>query len=126
MVKLILLFCFATITNIYFIVIQPFFTKFERIIIPFIMAHYSSETTLSPAEIKFMDLMQHGDDFLKIELLRPAKSWYTKALQMNIETDKVKQKIAECDRMLTFEMKVIKVIVAVAVVLIAVVFILKQ
>jgi len=91
-----------------------------------IMAHHASETNLSRAELEFMDLMQHGDDFLKIELLRPAKSWYTKALQMNIETDKVKQKIAECDRMLTFEMKVIKILVAVAVVLIAVVFILRQ
>ncbi len=90
------------------------------------MSHHTSETNLSHAEVQFLDLMQHGDDFLKIELLRPAKNWYTKALQMNIETDKVKQKIAECDRLLTFEMKVIKIIVAVAVVVIAVVFILKQ
>lgn len=90
------------------------------------MAHHSSESNLSPAEIKFMDMMQHGDDFLKIELLRPAKSWYTKALQMNIETDKVKQKIAECDIMLTFEIKVIRILVVFAALLIAALFIFKQ
>jgi hypothetical protein len=82
------------------------------------MAHHSSETTLSPAEREFADLMKHGDDFLKIQLLRPAKSWYQKALAMNIETEKVKEKLAECDKQLAFERKVIKILIAVSAVLV--------
>lgn len=87
------------------------------------MSHHSSETTFSPTEREFMDLMQHGDDFLKIELLRPAKSWYQKALELNIETDRVRQKIAECDKLLVFELKVIRILVAIAVVLVLVYYI---
>lgn len=83
------------------------------------MAHHTSETILSPAELKFMDLMQHGDDFLKIELLRPAKNWYIKALEMNIEPEKVKQKISECDILLAFELKVIRILVVITITLIA-------
>jgi len=82
------------------------------------MAHHHPETPMNPAEVEFMDLMQHGDDFLKIQLLRPAKSWYKKALKMNLETAKVEQKIAECDRLLAFEMKVIRILAAVAAVII--------
>jgi hypothetical protein len=89
------------------------------------MAHHTTEPALSPAERAFEDLMQHGDDFLKIELLRPAKSWYQKALELNIETEKVKEKIAECDRLLAFEIKVIKILVAIAAVVILF-FLLRQ
>jgi hypothetical protein len=78
------------------------------------MGHHSSETTLSHAEILFADLMRHGDDFFRIELLRPAKAWYKKALELNIETENVKQKIAECDRLIAYEVKVIKILVVVA------------
>ena len=73
------------------------------------------ESTLTPVERKYLDLMRHGDNFLKIELLRPAKSYYQKALELNLETDKVKEKIAECDRLLAFELKVIWILVAIAV-----------
>lgn len=82
------------------------------------MAHQSFDTSLPPEEIEFRDLMQHGDDFLKIELLRPAKSWYKKALALNIHPEVVKKKIAECDRLLAFEVKVIKILAAIAVVII--------
>lgn len=78
------------------------------------MGHHSSETTMSHTETVFMDLMRHGDDFLKIELFRPAKAWYKKALELNIQTENVKQKIAECDRLLAYEVKVIKIIAVVA------------
>jgi hypothetical protein len=89
------------------------------------MSHPASETSLSPAEREFMDLMQHGDDFLKIELLRPAKSWYQKALKLNIETGKVEQKIIQCDEMLAFEIKVIRILTAIAALLVIVYFIFK-
>lgn len=82
------------------------------------MSHHTSEFASSPAERAFLDRMQHGDDFLKIELLRPAKKWYQKALELNIKPEKVKQKIAECDRLLAFEIKVIKILSAIAAVVI--------
>lgn len=82
------------------------------------MGHHLSETTLSHAEILFADLMRHGDDFFKIELLRPAKAWYKKALELNIETENVKQKIAECDRLIAYEVKVIKILVVVTAILV--------
>jgi len=76
------------------------------------------ESTLSRSERKFLDLLRHGDNFFKIELLRPAKSYYQKALELNIDAEKVKQKIADCDRLLKFELKVIWVIVAITAILI--------
>ena len=82
------------------------------------MAQHSSDTTKSPAEREFIDLMQRGDDFFKIQLLRPAKSWYKRALEMNFETGNVKQKIAECDKQIAFELKVIKILVAIVAILV--------
>jgi len=79
------------------------------------MAHTTHNENLSPAEREYHDFMQHANDLFKIELLRPAKSWYKKALDLNIENEKVKQQIAECDRLLAFEKKMIWIVVAVAV-----------
>lgn len=63
---------------------------------------------------EFRDLIDHGDDFFKIELLRPAKKSYKKALELNIDQEKVQQKIAECDRLLTFEKRVVWILSAIA------------
>jgi len=82
------------------------------------LAHSSSETTISSAERKFMDLMQHGDDFLKIELLRPAKNYYQRALELHPDKEEIKQKIADCDRLLAFERKVIWILVSIAAVIV--------
>ena len=79
------------------------------------MENYSSETTRNHAQIEFLDLLKRGDDFFQVELLRPAKSYYEKAMKLNLETDKVKEKIAECDRLLAFEMKVIRILIAIAI-----------
>jgi hypothetical protein len=89
------------------------------------MAHINSGTSQNAVERDFMDFMQRGDDFFKIELLRQAKSWYNKALKLNIETDKVKQKITECERMLALENKVVKILCSIAAVLLAVYFIFR-
>jgi hypothetical protein len=88
------------------------------------MKNPSLETASIPAQREFMDLMQHGDDFFKIELWRPAKNWYKKALDLNIESERVAQKIAECDKSLIFEVKVIRILASIAavVVLICVAF----
>jgi len=85
------------------------------------MSHETAETKLSPVEQEFNDAIQHADDFYKIELLRPAKKWYQKALELNIENEKVKQKIVECDKLLAFERKVIVILTAVALVIICII-----
>jgi len=82
------------------------------------MANLSTEIKPGAAERKFVDLMQHGDDFYKIELWRHARTWYQKALDLNMETEKVHQKIAECDQLLVRERKIILVLVAIAVALV--------
>jgi hypothetical protein len=85
------------------------------------MAHTISETPSDPTRQEFKDLMQHADDFFKIELLRQAKNWYKKALELNIETEKVQHQIAECDRLLAYENRVVKIIGALATIVILIV-----
>lgn len=89
------------------------------------MEHSILESTLSPAERRFLDLMRHGDNFMKIELLRPAKSYYKRALELNLETEKVKQKIADCDRLLAYERKVIRILIALTAALVLTFYLLK-
>jgi len=88
------------------------------------MAHHPSETTMSAAEGKFIDLIQHGDDFYKIELWAPAKNWYKKALELNFETEKVKRKIAACDKFLANEFKFRMILAGIAVIIVTAVYIL--
>ncbi|PKP01197.1 MAG: hypothetical protein CVU14_05695 [Bacteroidetes bacterium HGW-Bacteroidetes-9] len=78
------------------------------------MAHENQHAPLSTAERDFLEIMQQGDDFFKIELLRPARNCYRKALEQNIDTEKVFHKIAECDRLMAFENKVIIILAIVA------------
>jgi hypothetical protein len=78
------------------------------------MSSDNLETMNSTTLRDFKEFMQKGDDFFKIELLRPAKIWYRKALSLNIQTEQVKPKIEECDRLLSFENKVVKIILAIA------------
>jgi len=83
------------------------------------MEHNSSNKQFNSVDDEFKDLVDHGDDFLKVELLRPARDWYKKALELNLETDKVKQRIEECDKLLAFERKVIWMLVALAALVVA-------
>ena len=78
------------------------------------MEHNPLKSDLSTAERSFLDLMNHGDNFFRIELFRPAKRYYKKALELNLQTENVQKKIAECDRLLAFEVKVIWILVAIA------------
>jgi hypothetical protein len=79
----------------------------------------TAEIVMDSKAQKFQDLIEHGDDFLKIELLRPAKKCYTQALELNIEPEKTRQKIAECDRLLTFEKRVVSILLVIATVAIS-------
>ena len=66
----------------------------------------------------FMECMQRGDDFMKVELLRPAKSWYQKALELNQDSEEAKLRITECENLLAFENKVVGILCAIAALLI--------
>jgi hypothetical protein len=87
------------------------------------MEHNNSETLMSPQERDFIEFIQRGDDFYKIELLRQAKAWYNKALSLNYENEKVKSRISECERLLTYESKVVYILISVASVLLLLYFI---
>jgi len=82
------------------------------------MQHTTLETPLTPADHKLMEMIQQADDFFKIELLRPAKTYYQRALTLDPKNEKAMQRITECDKMLAFEMKVIWILVAVTAVLV--------
>lgn len=73
---------------------------------------------MSPAEKDFTEFMQRGDDFYKIELLRQAKNWYLKALNLNIDNEIAKSRISECETLLSFENKVVYMLISVATVLV--------
>ena len=78
------------------------------------MVQTTVDSNLTPVERKLVDLKDHADDFFKIELLRPARSYYERALELKPGDDWLKQRIAECDRMLKFERRVIWILVSLA------------
>ena len=82
------------------------------------MAHHTSETILTADEQKLAELLRQADDFFKIELLRPARTYYQRALALDPKNTKAKHLIAECDKMLAYEIKVIWILVVIAAVLV--------
>jgi hypothetical protein len=82
------------------------------------MSHISTEIPTSPADRHLADLLRQADDFFKIELLRPARSYYEKALLFDPASKKIQHQISECDRLLAFERKVIWILLAVTAVLV--------
>ena len=80
--------------------------------------HVTSETASSPAERKLLFLIEHGDDFLKIELLRPALLYYERALELSPDNQEVKRKIAKCKMLLTIERRVIWILAAIGTIII--------
>jgi len=79
-------------------------------------------TLLSAEERSYREFMTRGDDFFRIEIFRPAKVWYSRALAMNINSDQAKERIAECDRLLAYERRVFTILgIAGSIVIIAVI-----
>jgi hypothetical protein len=85
------------------------------------MSHAETTAGMSKEEIHFRRFMQMGDDFLKIQIYRNAREWYQKALELNMETEQVKQKIADCNEKIQKEKKVIIYIVIIAAIIIGIV-----
>lgn len=78
------------------------------------MENNENQRPLSPEEEKFNDFLKTGDDFSKIEIYRLARYWYQKALETGFETELVKKRIAEADRKIKSELRVFKVLGALA------------
>jgi hypothetical protein len=81
------------------------------------MEQDNSVSATNQSKSDFMEFMQRGDDFFKIELLRQALLWYNKALSLNIEDEKANSRISECKRLIAFENKVVYSLISVASVL---------
>jgi len=90
------------------------------------MSHPTIEITSSPADRHLADMLRQADDFFKIELLRPARSYYEKALLVDPANKKIQHQISECDRLLAFERKVIWILLAVTAVLVVAVLLGKN
>ena len=82
------------------------------------MAHHTSETTLTREEQKLAELFRQADDYFKIELLRPAKTYYERALALDPNNTKAKQRITECEQLLAYEKKIMWILVGVTAVLV--------
>jgi hypothetical protein len=82
------------------------------------MKQDNSEFKKIQQERDFVDFMQRGDDFFKIQLLRQAKVWYNKALILNIGNEEAKSHISECEKLLAFENKVVFYLILVVSVLV--------
>jgi hypothetical protein len=88
------------------------------------MAHTASEHTLSPTEQQFTDFLRKGDEFFNIELLFHARTCYKKAREFNIETEKVEQKLAACNKELAFERKIKLIVFSIAVIAVVAYFLI--
>ena len=89
------------------------------------MANHNPEVVFDFTDRDFREFIRKGDDFFKIELLRQARSWYQKALLLNVDNPKAQAQIDECNRLLAYENKIIKILLVIASVLIAGILILK-
>jgi hypothetical protein len=77
-----------------------------------------TDTNSGPAERKLIYLVEHGDDFMKIELLRPALHFYERALELHPGNPEIERKITECRRLLAFERRTIWILAAVGAIIV--------
>ncbi len=82
------------------------------------MKHNNSESKTSQAQTIFKEFMLRGDDFYKIELLRQAKNYYLKALNLDVDNETAKACISECETLLSYENKVVTILITVVSVLV--------
>ena len=87
------------------------------------MEHVDSELLLGKEELQFKEFIRHGDDFMKIEIFRRALESYTQALGTHVNDTLTSQKLDECKRKLKKESRIIIMIVILAAVIIASIYI---
>lgn len=76
-------------------------------------------STLTGAEVEFNTLKSQGDDFFRIELLRQARNNYRKALALNPESTEVKALLDQCDSLLSYENRVVWILLGSAALIVA-------
>lgn len=77
------------------------------------MTHILDNTDLSPGERRFLDYMEKGDGFMKIEIYRSAKECYSLALEIKPNEGLAKGKLDNCNSLIQSEKKRIIIIVSV-------------
>jgi hypothetical protein len=77
------------------------------------MAHVVSKTDHSPEENLYLGYIQKADDFMKIEIYRSAKEWYTRALELKKNDDLIRAKLDKCNTLIQQEKRRILIIVSV-------------
>lgn len=87
------------------------------------MGHHETNENISPAEKKFRELIQMGDDFYKIEIYRSAVKQYKLATTLEVDKDLANLKVAECERLLSKERKVIYILLSIAAVAVILIWI---
>jgi hypothetical protein len=76
------------------------------------MAHSISNANQSPEERRYLECVQKAEDFMKIEIYRSAKEWYSRAAEYNFNQE-IGEKLDTCNRLIRQEKKRILVIVSV-------------
>jgi hypothetical protein len=85
------------------------------------MEHVSTEN-LSREEIAFNEMIQRGEDFMKIEIFRNARECYKQALEMNFNNTFAQEKLNNCNQNIKSESKtIIKILVVAAVIVTSVI-----
>ena len=88
------------------------------------MGHHETNENITPAEKKFRELIQMGDDFYKIEIYRSAVKYYKEAAKLDVDNDQASRKAAECERLLSKERKVIYILAGIAAVTIILIWLI--
>ncbi len=88
------------------------------------MAHINESEKLSEEEKIFRDLIEHGDNFMKIQIYRNARECYQQALNTNINNNLASSKLAECNLLIKSESIRIIIIVGVIIVISVILYLL--
>ncbi len=78
------------------------------------MAQIITNENISKEEIAFNEMMQRGEDFMKIQIFRNARECYNLALGMNYNNSLVQEKLNECNLNIKNESKTIITVLVVA------------
>lgn len=87
------------------------------------MEHKTHAVAATREERLLNEHLQRADDFLKIEMYRPARRWLSEANKLAGPAEEISQKIHECEAKIKQENRIIAIIASVALVVIVVLLI---
>ena len=87
------------------------------------MANPVPNKNMSREEYLYHEYSQRANDFLKIEMYRPALKWLNKARSFEINTADVDQKIKDCKEKIRKETRIIGMVAIVAFVVVIILLI---